>query len=162
MPMIGASLGDLDNASIKFRGSMQTAITTGTRVLFTTRGAVDAIKAETKKARLNCALSLTDVKLELFKAGSTLADAEYVGKNADVARQASGDIDQRAAQAREQVTAAFDEFELQITVLGEDLAEIAKSFDNYSANAADEREGMAIALKRQRENLASAMEGMTY
>ncbi len=162
MPMIGASTADLANSSALYRTVSGVIRDSGTTVLSTVNNSVSNLQTETNNAQTTCLDAIEGMKTDFGRVHSVLLGAEYVGKNADVAREASNEMDQRCAQAVADMTAAFDQFRVQISTLGDDLTEIAQTYDNYSAAASESSDSMAQALVTQRENLQAAMEGMTY
>lgn len=162
MPMIGASLEDLSNVSTRYTTAAGSVRDSGATVVSTVNGAVGTLQAETTNAQTTCINSIENMKAEMTQTLSTLVGAEYVGQNADTAREAGTELDQRCAQAVADMTAAFDQFRTQITALGEDLTGIAQGYDQYAAQTAESGEGMSRAMTQQRDNLDQAMSGMSY
>lgn len=162
MPMIGASPEDLTNSSTRFGTWAGVARDSGTTVVSTVNGAVGTLQTETNNAQTTCLNAIEGMKTEFTGVVRALTEAQYVGRNADTAREASAEMDQRCAQAVADMSSAFDQFRSQITVLSDDLTEIAQSYDQYSASAAESGESMRNALVTQRENLEAAMDGMSY
>ncbi len=162
MPMIGASLEDLANVSGKYQITTGVIRDSGSTVVSTVDGAVSALQAETTRAESTCITSIEAMKAEMSNTWQLLESAEYVGKNADTARQAGADLDQRCAQAVSDMSEAFAEFRNQITGLGENLTEIARGYDQYAAETAESGESMSEAMRKQLDTLDQAMSGMTY
>lgn len=162
MPMIGASLDDLANVSTKYTSISGFVRDSGSTVVSTVDGAVGTLQTETTNAQNICIESIESMKAEMGVTLSILEGAEYVGQNAETARQAGADIDQRCAQAVADMTEAFGTFRTQITSLGEELTAIAQGYDQYAAQTAESGESMSQAIAQQRENLEQAMTGMNY
>lgn len=162
MPMIGASLEDLSDVSTRYGSAAGVVRDSGSTVVSTVNGAVGALQAETTSAQTTCINSIEAMKSEMTLTLATLQGAEYVGQNADTARQAGTELDQRCAKAVADMTEAFDQFRTQITSLGENLTGIAQGYDAYAAQTAESGEGMSKAVAQQRENLDAAMSGMNY
>lgn len=162
MPMIGASLEDLANVSNKYGLTSGVVRESGSTVVATVNGAVSNLQAETTNAETTCINSIETMKTEMTATLNILESAEYIGKNAEVARQAGSELDQRCAKAVADMTEAFAEFRTQITGLGENLTEIAQGYDQYAVQVAESGDNMSQALVQQRDNLEQAMSGMTY
>ena len=162
MTFIGASLEDLANVSGKYKITTGVIRDSGSTVVSTVNGAVSALQAETTRAETTCINSIEAMKADMANTWQLLSAAQYVGKNADVAREAGSELDQRCAQAVADMSEAFANFRTQINGLGENLTEIATGYDRYAAEAAESGDSMSDALAKQRDNLEQAMSGMTY
>lgn len=156
-PFIGASLDDLNRTSTDMSGFANTARDSGTTVVATTRRAVGNIEAETNTAEVTIIEALESMKTGMTTANSTLQGAQYVGRNADVARDAGSDMDRRVAQATAEVTDAFNQFRTRITALNGELEAIATGFDGYAASAADSGDSFSVAMNNQATNLDNVM-----
>ena len=128
----------------------------------TVNQAVTNLQTETTTAETTCINSIEAMKSEMTLTLRTLESAEFVGKNAETARQAGAELDQRCAQAVADMTEAFGAFRTQISGLGENLTEIAQGYDQYAVQVAESGDSMAKAMTQQRDNLEQAMSGMTY
>ncbi|MEM9562124.1 MAG: hypothetical protein AAGA93_05890 [Actinomycetota bacterium] len=160
--MIGASIGDLNESSVRIKQWVTVGRESGTTVVGTVDRSVANLRAETTQAQQTCLQSIDGMVTELKGFVAMLSGAQYVGQNADTARQAATDMDAKAQQTAADMTAAFDEFRVQIDTLAESLTEIATSYDTYAQNAAESGDSFGQALDLQRENLEAAMSGMTY
>ncbi len=162
MTFIGGSVPEIQDVGRRYTGWAGVARGSGTEVVGTVQRAVAALEAETNQAQVQCIDAINGMKTELVTALSALMGAQYVGKNADTARDAGSEMDQRAAQAVADMTAAFDQFRTQITALGQDLEGIATTYDQYAAGAAESGEGMGRAMEQQAVNLDEVMSNMSY
>lgn len=159
---IGASIGDLENVSANFQNLTGTVQDSGKTVVSTCNNAVETLRSETQTAQTTCINSIEGMKNDFTKVISVLEAAQYVGQNAETARQAGSDMDARCSQAVADMNNAFDQFRSQIDILGTDLQDIATSYDQYTAAAGESTTSMSDAIRVQRENLDAAMRGMTY
>ncbi len=162
MPMIGANLNDLDRTSSDMGAFAATAETSGTTVVTTTRRAVGNIEAETNTAESTIIDALESMQTGMTTANTTLQGAEYVGGNADLARDTGSDMERRVAQAVAEVTDAFTDFRTRLTALGTELDGIAPQFDAYAVKASASGESFSQAMRNQSTNLDQVMnQGLT-
>lgn len=155
--MIGASTDDLNVASTDYQGFSDTALNSGASVVGTARRAVGNIEAETNAAEASILEALENMRAGMTNANSTMQGAQYVGRNADVARQASSDLDARVAQAVAGVEEAFQGFRARIAALGGELEGIAGDFDAYAVTVADSGVQFSRAMTDQATNLDAVM-----
>lgn len=154
---VGADLVDLDNSSTSFRGFGDSARTSGTTVVTVARRAVGNIEAETNTAEGQIIDALESMKSSMTAANTGLQGANYRGRNADVARDASADMDQRVNQAVAEVTEAFNQFRTRISALNGEIEGIATEFDRYAVAAGESGDSMGRGLDTQRTNLDTVM-----
>ncbi|MEM7341020.1 MAG: hypothetical protein AAF467_20355 [Actinomycetota bacterium] len=157
MAMIGADIGDLNNTSTNFQGFSETARTSGTTVVSTARRAVGNIEGETNTAEASIIDALESMRTGMTNANASMQGAQYVGRNAEVARNASTELDGRVAQAVTEVTEAFQDFRTRIAALGGELEGIASDFDAYAATVAESGAGFSQAMTNQATNLDAVM-----
>lgn len=156
-PMIGASLDDLNNTSTNYQGFSDTARSSGTTVVSTARRAVGNIEAETNSAEASIVDALENMRTGMTNANASMQGAQYVGRNADVARETSTELDARVAQAVTEVTEAFQDFRTRIAGLGGELEGIATDFDAYATTVAESGAGFSQAMTSQATNLDAVM-----
>ena len=157
--MIGASIDDLNGTSTNYQGFSETARSSGTTVVATALRAVGNIEAETNSAEASIIDALENMRTGMTNANSSMQGAQYVGRNADVAREASNNLDRRVAQAVNEVTDAFQDFRTRISALGGELEGIASNFDGYATQVAESGAGMSRAMNDQAANLDAVMNG---
>ena len=162
MPMIGADIDDLNNVQARYTVWSEESILSGTTVVTTCRNAVDAILAETDRAEQQCIDAINRMADASRLAVGELTAAEYVGQNADVAREAGSDMDTKCQQAIADMQEHFANFRTSITTLGTSLDETATAYDGYAKAAGESGQGMAQGLTNQAQAIQDAMSGMSY
>ena len=160
MARLGADTEGLTSVGVEFRTAGALAAESGAAVVNTCNASVDAILAEMERAERTCMDAIQSMADGNRNAASLLDGIEYEGQNAVVARQTSGELQQRCLQAQADMQATFGDARASVTALGDSVTTIATEYNNYAVQVAESEDVMAQNMDTQRANLEAAMNGV--
>jgi ABC-type transporter Mla subunit MlaD len=157
MSILGASLEDLEQLSSQLH-------TTGSsieRVAGDTSAAVNGVVAQLRDAGSRAVASAGEhmeaLRAAVDQAQARADGASWIGRNAEVFRDAHRDFGAAMARADEATRAYFDELRRVLEQLGADTEQYLGELTASLRNAHASTESMARAVDAQRDNLDQVM-----